>query len=155
MRPVVIHFHPLNGSFSCASRDRAVAGLRRATGGDPAVVELTAEPSDQPVPPTDTLVLVYPTWWSGQPAALTHWLHQVRDDLSTVKRLVAVTSHGSPKRINLLQGESGKRLLRKVILPRCAPGATFEWLAFYNVDAAENAQRLAFLDRVESHLSAR
>jgi putative NADPH-quinone reductase len=59
----------------------------------------------------DTLVFVYPTWWSAQPAILKAWMDRViahdvawnvkdgadriSPGLSNVKRLVAITTHGS------------------------------------------------------------
>jgi NAD(P)H dehydrogenase (quinone) len=150
---VVVHCHPLDSSFTGALRDRAVAALAHAS-GDPFVVELGEHPEQPNLPPsTETLVLVYPTWWSGQPAVLTQWLADALPQLGSVRRLVAVTSHGSPKRVNLLEGENGKRLLRKVVLAKCAPRARFEWVAFYNIDAAPDSKRRAFLDRVEQHLT--
>jgi NAD(P)H dehydrogenase (quinone) len=151
---LVVHFHPLTNSFSAAMRNRAVAGLTTRDGTAPAVIDIGERPLavDIRLRPT-SLVLVYPTWWSGQPAALSQWLSDALPQLSAVTRLVAVSSHGSPKRINLLEGENGKRLLRKVVLPRCAPGASFSWIAFYNIDAAPDAKRLAFLERVERRLA--
>jgi NAD(P)H dehydrogenase (quinone) len=151
---LVVHFHPLVASFTAAMRDSALAGLRAGRAVAPTVLEISDEPPtiDTGLRPT-SLILVYPTWWAGQPAALSQWLHDALPQLGSVSRLVAVSSHGSPKRVNLLEGENGKRLLRKVVLPRCAPGATFEWIAFYNIDAAPEAKRLAFLRRIEQRLA--
>ena len=74
----------------------------------------------------DALVLVYPTWWGAQPAILKGWIDRVfmnevawvlpegeariRPLLTNVRRLVVLTTHGSGKFLNSLQGESGKSL---------------------------------------------
>lgn len=99
-RSLVIHAHPDPDSFSAAVRDRAVAALRRA-GGDVELIDLYRpryEPAmteqehrdyysigkEHPDPITaahidaiqqaDTLVFIYPTWWSGLPAVMKGWL---------------------------------------------------------------------------------
>ena len=75
----------------------------------------------------EALVFVYPTWWSGQPAMLMGWLDRVlirgvrgsctrgrariTPRLTNVRRLVTVTTHGSSKFINLLEGETGRRVI--------------------------------------------
>ncbi|HEY5875397.1 MAG TPA: hypothetical protein VIT64_08855, partial [Ilumatobacteraceae bacterium] len=101
-----------------------------------------------------TLVLVYPTWWSGQPAILTGWLAALPlDALRGVARLVAVTAHGSSKWVNLLEGETGRRIVKHTLRHRCAPGARAEWHAFYGIDRADDARRTAFVAEVERTLS--
>jgi NAD(P)H dehydrogenase (quinone) len=185
---LVVHCHPLEGSFIAAVRDRVLAGLAAggaevrltdlyADGFDPAFS--AAERADHLAPGThpslvsyaddlrwcDTLVLVYPTWWSGQPAMLKGWIDRVwvnevawtlpdganrlRPELRNVRRLVAVTTHGSSKLINAIEGESGKRTLTRSLRSMCHPLARTTWLAMYGVDNASEADRLAFLDRVE------
>ncbi|MEM7325625.1 MAG: NAD(P)H-dependent oxidoreductase [Actinomycetota bacterium] len=97
---LVVHAHPDPNSFSAALRDRAVAALA-ATGATVQLIDLyrpryqpmlTAREhrdyfsiaSDHPDPTTaehiaaitaaDTLVFIYPTWWSGLPAIMKGWL---------------------------------------------------------------------------------
>ena len=116
----------------------------------------------------DTLVLVYPTWWSGQPAMLKGWIDRVwvsgvawtlpdganrlQPGLRNVRRLVAVTTHGSPKWINMIEGEAGKRTITRSLRTMCHPRARTTWLAMYGVDTSTDSQRAAFLDRVERRL---
>ena len=84
----------------------------------------------------EALVLVYPTWWSGLPAMLKGWIDRVwvagvaweMDDgdrtptplLRDIRRIVVVTTHGSPKLINALEGESGKRTVTRSIRAMCS-----------------------------------
>ncbi len=116
----------------------------------------------------DALVFVYPTWWSGQPAMLTGWLDRVlvrgvawelpegatriTGQLTNVSRLVAITSHGSSKLINVIEGETGRRIIGRSVRVLCHRFARTTWLALYDVDRSSQAQRDAFLDRVEHRM---
>ena len=135
-RALVVYCHPLEDSFIAAARDRVLAGLD-AGGAEVRFTDLYTEGFDPGFtasdharhldPGTDpsltakaddlqwchTLVLVYPTWWSGQPAMLKGWIDRVwvngvawnlppganrlKPGLHNVRRLVAVTTHGSPR----------------------------------------------------------
>jgi putative NADPH-quinone reductase len=110
------------------------------------------------------LVLVYPTWWSGPPAMLKGWIDRVwvRDvafdlpsesnrvhaRLHNVRRISVVTTHGSSKFVNAVEGEAGKRLVSRTLRAVCHPLARTRWIAMYGVDTASADQRAAFLDRV-------
>ena len=191
-RVLVVFCHPSAEAFVAAVRDRVTAGLTAAgaevrltdlyaDGFDPrfTAVERTNHLSPGTDPSIasyaddlrwcDTLVLVYPTWWSGQPAMLKGWIDRVwvnevawtlpdganrlRPALRNVRHLVAVTTHGSPKWINMIEGESGKRTLTRSLRTMCHPLTRTTWLAMYGVDNASDAERLAFLDRVERRIA--
>jgi putative NADPH-quinone reductase len=116
----------------------------------------------------DALVFVYPTWWSGQPAMLTGWLDRVllrgvawdmtdggttiAAKLTNVRRVVTITSHGSSKFLNVIEGESGRRVIGRAVRVLCHRFARTTWLAMYNIDRSTNAGRLAFLDRVDRRI---
>ena len=191
-RVLVVYCHPSEGSFVAALRDRVTAGLA-AAGTDVRLTDLYAdgfdplftssERANHLAPGADpsitayaddlqwceTLVLVYPTWWSGQPAMLKGWIDRVwvnevawtlpdganrlRPALRNVRRLVAVTTHGSPKWINMLEGESGKRTLTRSLRTMCHPLARTTWLGMYDLDNASDADRRAFLDHVERRMA--
>ena len=191
-RALVVYCHPVEESFVAAVRDRVLAAL--ASGGaEVRLSDLYAEGFDPAFSATerahhleegtdadivsyaddlqwcDTLVLVYPTWWSGQPAMLKGWMDRVwvngvawtlpdganrlRPGLRNVRRLVAVTTHGSSKFINMVEGESGKRTLTRSLRSMCHPLARTTWLAMYGIDNASAADREAFLDRVEHRIA--
>jgi NAD(P)H dehydrogenase (quinone) len=109
----------------------------------------------------DTLVFVYPTWWGGQPAMLTGWLDRVLERgagqttarLTNVRRLVAITSHGSSRFVNILEGETGRRVVGRTVRVLCYRFARTTWLALYNIDRSTANDRAAFLDRVEGRLT--
>jgi putative NADPH-quinone reductase len=118
----------------------------------------------------DTLVLTYPTWWAGQPAMLKGWIDRLwvngvawdlppgsdrlRPRLRNVRRLVAVTTHGSSKLVNAVEGEGGKRTITRTLRPLCHPLARTTWLALYGVDTRPPHRIDRFLDRVETKLHA-
>jgi putative NADPH-quinone reductase len=182
----------LEESFVAAVRDRVLAGLA-AGGAEVRLTDLYAAGFDPGFTASDhanhlvagtdpslsshagdlqwcdTLVLVYPTWWSGQPAMLKGWIDRVwvngvawtlpeganrlKPGLHDIRRLVAVTTHGSPKWINMVEGEAGKRTITRSLRTMCHPRARTTWLAMYDIDTSTDARRAAFLDRVERRLT--
>jgi putative NADPH-quinone reductase len=171
-RIVLVHCHPIATSFTAAARDVALPAMTTpATTID--VIDLHADGFDpvRPDPTTveahrsllaaaDGLVLVYPTWWSAQPAMLQGWVEAVlprptlrQRPMPGVRRILAITSHGSPKWLNALEGEAGKRLvtryLRRAAHPRC--GVT--WVALYGMDRIGDDERRRHLTRVADRAS--
>jgi NAD(P)H dehydrogenase (quinone) len=191
MRTLVVTCHPLPDSFTAAVAERAVATLRGrgdelrvtdlyAEGFDPVFTATERERHLDPGPDPavadhaadlkwcERLVLVYPTWWSSQPAMLKGWIdrvwvkdvafdlppesNRVHARLHNVRRLVAITTHGSSKFVNSVQGEAGKRTLTRTLRAVCHPLARTTWIAMYGIDTATDEQCRAFLDRVERKL---
>lgn len=188
MRVLVVYCHPNPGSLVAAAKDRVLAGLTRA-GHDVRFTDLYAEGfeprmsseerrthAEPGVAPglqryaddlawAEALVLVYPTWWSGQPAMLKGWIDRVwvsgvawelpeganilRPLLSNIRRILVVTTHGSPKYMNALEGETGKRVAFRAIRAMCSKRTRTTWCAIYGLDRADDARRRAWLDRVE------
>ena len=166
-RAVVVYAHPCYDSFAAAMRVAAVAGLVRA-GHEVTVLDLHRDGIDiaGPIPDdhldalatADVFVLVYPTWWGGQPAILTGWMGLLVDlpgrVLPRARRAVAVTSHGSSQLSNALGGRPGYHVLRRFTTMTCAPRVKRDFVAFYGIDTVGAAARTAFLDRVTERLSA-
>jgi putative NADPH-quinone reductase len=92
-------------------------------------------------------------WVNDVAWTLPDGANRLRPALRNVRRLVAVTTHGSSKWINAIEGESGKRTLTRSLRTMCHPLARTTWLAMYGVDNASDAERLAFLDRVERRVA--
>ena len=192
-RALVVYCHPSPNSYVAALRDRVLVGLD-AAGAETRLIDLYAEgftPEfsaseraahlDDGTDPAisehaeslqwcNTLILVYPTWWAGQPAMLKGWFDRVfvngvawelpaganrlRPHLDNLRRIVAVTTHGSPKYINALQGEGGKRTLTRALRPMGHRCCRTSWLAIYNIDRSNDDARVRFLDRTEKAITA-
>jgi NAD(P)H dehydrogenase (quinone) len=188
MRTLVVYCHPNPSSFVAAARDRVIRGLE-AAGHEIRLTDLYADGfrpelsadewsahRDPGVAPeldryaddlrwSEALVLVYPTWWSGQPAMLKGWIDRVwacgvawelpdgacivRPLLTHVRRIAIVTTHGSSKWMNALEGESGKRTAFRSIRAVCSRRVRTSWTAIYGLDRATDAERTEWLDEVE------
>ena len=117
----------------------------------------------------DHLVFVYPTWFGGPPAMFKGWLDRVwvagvafdrvpgsnrpRARLRHARAITVITTYGSSRWVNVLEGEPGKRLVRRWLRVLVHPLARSRWLALYDMDRATDGERAAFLDRVARALS--
>lgn len=113
----------------------------------------------------DTLVFVHPTWWGAQPAVLKGWIDRVwacgvawelpegakrlKPTLHNVRRIATFTTHGSPWRINALQGVPGKRIVNRSLRLICHPMCRTRWVALYRLDSSDPERRERFLRRAE------
>jgi NAD(P)H dehydrogenase (quinone) len=168
---LVVYTHPSLASFTAASLQRALAGLD-AAGHNVEMVDLyasanshgeTAPDERARVAAADALVFVYPTWWSGPPAMLLGWLQAVlatpdadRSALTghRIRHVVVITSHGSTRFINRIEGESGKLLFQRALRVQLGlRRSRFRWIALYNIDRATLGERNAHLARVEQEMS--
>lgn len=111
------------------------------------------------------LVFVYPTWWSGLPAILKGWLertmvpgvgfhldprtNKVRPGLGHVRRIVGINTWGSRRSWALLVNDNGRRIIARALRMSCGLRTRTRWIPMYGVDRSTDAERVAFLDRVE------
>lgn len=163
MSTLVVHAHPLEDSYSAALRDAVVEAFVAADVDHHLVRLFTgAEPDLRGV---DHLVAVYPTWNGGCPGVMLDWLQRVLSPFTDgtsaespspflgLHHITVVTSHGSTRFRNRLQGQPGRQTWTRVVLTMCAPGASLDWLALYKIDRVAEAEREEFLDSVRSHFS--
>ena len=117
----------------------------------------------------ESLVLIYPTWWAGQPAMLKGWIDRVfvngvawhlppgadrlQPLLSNIRAITAITTHGSSKLINAIEGEAGKRTVTRTLRALCNRRCRTRWIALYGIDRSSAANRSAFLRRVTQQLA--
>lgn len=158
MTILVVQAHPLDESYNAALLDAVAAGLRDA-GEQNQVVRLSR--GDALTAATFAgvthAIFIYPTWFGALPAMLLAPLAEVlgpwvdgdqppaTGPLRAVDRLTVITSHGSSRLVNLMQGEPGRHFWKRTALPQCAPGATFTWKPLYKVDRSSAAERGAFI----------
>ncbi len=195
MNTLVVVCHPKPSSLARAAADRVLAGLARR-GDEVRVLDLyemnfdpvltlrevrdhLGSPADRPdltehfdaLRWAERLVLVYPTWFSGQPAMLKGWFDRVwmnrvaftlpdgsariRGTLSNIKRIHIVTSHGSTRRVNFIQGNSGRIRVRRTLRVLCNRFCRTSWTAIYDIDNKSQAEITAWLDAVEETFAGR
>lgn len=192
MRVLVVSAHPSGGSYVAAVRERVLDAVVEAghlvrhrdlcaEGFDPVFTEFervhhVGDPAEklgrfpelsghvEDLRWCEAMVLVYPTWWSGQPAVLKGWFDRVlmngvawelpegaarlRPMLSNVRRLVVVTTHGSGKFTNMLEGEAGKRTAFRSVRLMFSSRTRCRWIAMYGLDRSDERARSRFLSRV-------
>lgn len=117
----------------------------------------------------EVLVFVYPTWWSGLPAILKGWLERVlvpgvgfvfdghgkvSPGLRHVRRIVGISTWGSPRPYALLINDNGRRVLSRALRMSCGWRARPRWLALYGMDTSTPHDRKVFLERVERKMAA-
>lgn len=116
----------------------------------------------------DSIVFVHPTWWGAQPAILKGWIDRVwvrgvawelpegtrrlKPSLHNVRRLVTVTTHGSSRLVNAIQGTPGRRIVNRSLRVICHPLCRTSWIALYRFDTASDAAKVKYLDRVTSRM---
>jgi putative NADPH-quinone reductase len=112
----------------------------------------------------ESIVFVYPTWWSSQPAILKGWIDRIlmnevawvlpegaariKPLLTQIRRIVVVTTHGSSKLVNALEGESGKRTMFRSVRLMMHRRTRCSWIAMYGLDNATDADRRRFTETV-------
>jgi putative NADPH-quinone reductase len=194
MLALVVVAHPSTNSYCHALAARAESGLR--TGGHEVVVldlydlgfrvAMTAEEreayhGDSPildpvvadhaalVQRAETIVFVYPTWWSGLPAMLKGWLervlvpgvgfvldertNKVRPGLGQVRRLIGISTYGSPRWYVRLVNDNGRRIVTRALRMSCGMRARTSWLGLYAIDTSTSSERDEFLARVERQMA--
>jgi NAD(P)H dehydrogenase (quinone) len=189
MQVLVVHAHPEPLSFNHAVARTAVTALRDAghavdvidlygQGYRPAMseAERRAYETDRPVLDpvvaeharmvrrAETLVFVYPTWWSSLPAMLKGWMERtlvmgvafeldeqtrrVRPLLTGVRTIVGISTYGSPRRYVRVVNDNGRRTLTRALRGCTGLRTRTRWLGMYELDTSTEAERHEFLARV-------
>lgn len=151
--------------------DLCAEGFRAAMSHEERVAYHTADPIlDEQVADyaerlkrSQILVFVYPTWWSGLPAVLKGWLERIMvpgvafgfndegkvvPQLGHVRRIVGISTWGSPRPYALLINDNGRRVLARALRMSCGFRVRTRWLAMYGLDGSTRADREAFLAKV-------
>jgi putative NADPH-quinone reductase len=189
-RTLVVICHPKPTSLTRAAAARILTGLERS-GRPVRVLDLDAldfdpvltleevrghfgTPADRPdlaehfeaLRWAEHLVLVYPTWFSGQPARLKGWFdrvwmnelafvlpegaNRIRGRLRNIRSIRVVTSHGSTRRVNFIQGNSGRIRVRRTLRVLCHPRCRTTCTAIYDIDNQSPEAIERWLDQLEA-----
>ena len=112
------------------------------------------------------LVFIYPTWHGSFPAILKGWFDRVfvpgvgwtldpitnraSGGLRATRRLVGVSTYGSPRRHSLRMGDAGRRVIMRNIrflAPKTA--CRGKWLGLYGLDRPDPQHIARFLTKVD------
>jgi NAD(P)H dehydrogenase (quinone) len=123
----------------------------------------------QLVTDAEVLVFVYPTWWGGLPAILQGWFERVlvpgvaftfdessqrvRPALTRLRRIVGISTYGSPAVYVRLTGDGGRRVITRALRMAAGWRTSTTWLALYHVDEADDAVRTTFLERIDDAMA--
>jgi NAD(P)H dehydrogenase (quinone) len=191
MRLLFVYAHPRADSFTAAARDAALQAAQTA-GHATRLIDLYAEGFSATLSAEELLgfadpeamdprldahvaalhwaegvILIYPTWWSGQPAILSGWLQRVwrpgvafhdtetglRPGLPQIRLLGVITSLGAKRWQWWLLGQPGRRQILRGLRLCIAPRARSFWLAHYAIDASTPASRAAHLTKIARRIA--
>lgn len=184
-RTLVVHYHPSSDSLISAATERILIGLASSPDEvqvldlidfDPALSPAEwrgdGDPSAEIAHHIELLrwatriVLVYPTWWGGQPAVIKGWFdrvwiggvayepvvgkNRIRGLLKNVRSLEVVTSHGSPRSVSIIQGSPGRVTVFRTMRLMCHSTCRPRWTAIYNLANTSQANIDDWLEDVEA-----
>jgi len=137
---------------------------RLAYHGDRPLLDPMAERHADIVKRAEAFVFIYPTWWSTMPAILKGWLervmvpgvgfvfdehHHVRRGLTRVRRIVGISTYGSPRIYVKAMHDNGRRIVLRALRLNTAVLTRRKWLGLYEMDTRTDEHRAAFLRRVD------
>jgi NAD(P)H dehydrogenase (quinone) len=161
MNVLVAFCHPIPDSFGACLRDITVAAL---AAHETKVIDLY-DSHDLPREFDDmdadalewanAVILVYPTWWASLPAPLMSWIEAGldRDGWRHLRRVVAVTTHGSSRLVNLVTGGVGRRIVRRGLPRLMSPDAYGRFIPLYGMDTIDDSTRRDFLESLPTALT--
>lgn len=151
--------------YALGFRTAMSAAEHAAYHGDEPILDPLVRAHADLVRRVDALVFVYPTWWSGLPAILKGWLERVmvpgvgfvfddrtgavRPGLTNIRRIVGISTYGSPRRYVRLINDNGRRTLTRALRISCGLRTRTRWLGLYGIDTSSDAERSAFAASVE------
>ena len=124
---------------------------RLAYHGDRPLLDPMAERHAEIVKRAEAFVFVYPTWWSTMPAILKGWLervmvpgvgfvfdehHHVRRGLTHVRRIVGISTYGSPRIYVKAMHDNGRRIVLRALRLNTAVLTRRTWLGLYEMDTS-------------------
>jgi len=189
-RALIVLAHPCDDSYAHHLAGRAASGLRAAGldvttfdlyadgfttamsaderlayHGDAPILDPLVERYADAVRTADTLVFVYPTWWSGLPAIMKGWLERVlvpgvafgfdertgkvRPRMGHVRRIVGISTYGSPRHYVAGVNDNGRRTIARALRITCGWRTRVTWMALYGMDGRTDIDRVEFAGRVE------
>jgi hypothetical protein len=75
--------------------------------------------------------------------------HKVRPGLTNVRRLVGISTYGSPWHYVKMINDNGRRTIKRALRLSTGWGTRSTWLPLYGMDTISTAKREQFLVKVE------
>jgi NAD(P)H dehydrogenase (quinone) len=158
VRTLVAFCHPVPYSYGAHLRDQVLSAVDEVRlvdlygGNDLPRRFLDADGDD--LAWAEAVVLVYPTWWSSLPAPLMEWVEAglERDLWRHLVRVVAVTTHGSSRLVNIATGQIGRRIVRRGLPAYMASQSKGRFIALYRMDGISQVRRRKFAEHLVTRL---
>ena len=116
---------------------------------------------------TESLVLIFPTWWFGFPAILKGWFDRVwapghayehasdlgpiEQCLDNLKEMKVVTTLGSPWWVDVfILRQPVKKVLKIALLMSCAKNCQFKMLSLYKSESLTDSKVVKFIEKIEA-----
>jgi putative NADPH-quinone reductase len=112
----------------------------------------------------DALILQFPTWCFGLPAMLKGFLDRmimpgvafdlsdpahVKPTLLNIKRVVGIVTYGRPRHMALWMSDPPRKIVKRYLRWFTGGAAGTDYYALYHLNVATEAQRVAFMDKVD------
>ncbi len=117
----------------------------------------------------EAIVLQFPTWCFGPPAMLKGFFDRmimpgvafdigdparVKPMLRNIRRIVGIVTYGRPRYMALWMGDPPRRIVKRYLRWFTGGKARADYYALYHLNVATDAQRSAFIDKVDRGLRA-
>ena len=115
----------------------------------------------------EALLVQFPTWCYGAPAMLKGYFDRlllpgvafdlsdparVKPTLHNITKLAAIVTYGRPRFGAWYMGDPPRKMVTRYLHWFMSPGSSVAYLALYGLNTASDADRRAFLERVEQRL---
>ena len=112
----------------------------------------------------EVLVLQFPTWCFGLPAMLKGFFDRmimpgvafdlsdpahVKPTLRNIKRIIGIVTYGRPRTMALWMSDPPRKFVKRYVRWFTGGKARADYYALYHLNVATNAQRAAFMAKVE------
>lgn len=119
---------------------------------------------------TETLILLFPTWWFGFPAMLKGWFDRVwgpgiaydhasdfgpiQPRLNRLRNVLVITTLGAPWWVDrLVMRQPLKKIVKLALLGACAKNSKLKYLSLYSSETLNEHKINAFKYKIEKTLS--
>jgi NAD(P)H dehydrogenase (quinone) len=112
----------------------------------------------------EAMVVQFPTWCFGMPALLKGYFDRmilpgvafdlsdptdVKPMLANLTRIVGIVTYGRPRHMALWMGDPPRKMVKRYLRWFTGGRARVDYCALYHLNVATDAQRIAFLERVQ------